>query len=67
MLLPALKKFRQTIESIFDTLKDQPDFERHKAHTMAGLAARITQRILALTTTIWHNNPVLRSLTPYDH
>lgn len=64
----ALKKVRQTIESVFNTLKDQLDLERHKGRTMAGLAARITQRILALTTAIWHNdligNPTPRSLTP---
>lgn len=38
--------------------------------TMLRPAARITQHILALTTTIWHNdltnNPVLPSPTPYD-
>ena len=53
------------------TLKDQLDLERHKGRTIDGVTARITQRILALTTAIWHNdligNPTLRSLTPYDH
>lgn len=38
---------------------------------MAGVCARVAQRILALTATIWHNDridaPVLRSLTAYDH
>ncbi|MDO4901044.1 IS982 family transposase [Actinomyces sp.] len=67
----ALKKVRQVIESIFDTLKDQLDLERHKGRTPTGVAARITQRVLALTTAIWHNDligaPTLRSLTPYDH
>lgn len=67
----ALKKVRQIIESVFDTLKDQLDLERHKGRTIDGVTARITQRILALTTAIWHNdligNPTLRSLTPYDH
>ncbi|GLW55041.1 hypothetical protein Kpho01_30520 [Kitasatospora phosalacinea] len=33
--------------------------------------ARVLQRILALTTAIWHNHhtgqPVMRSLTAYDH
>lgn len=66
-----LKPLRQIIESIFDTLKDQLDLERHAARTTAGTCARIAQRILALTTAIWHNDhigaPVLRSLTAYDH
>jgi hypothetical protein len=66
-----LKPLRQAIESIFDTLKDQLDLERHAARTAAGVSARITQRILALTAAIWHNDnigaPVLRSLTAYDH
>lgn len=67
----ALKKVHQVIESVFDTLKDQLDLERHKGRKIDGVTARITQRILALTAAIWHNdvigNPVLRSLTPYDH
>jgi hypothetical protein len=37
----------------------------------AGVMARVWQRILALTAVIWHNDhsgqPVLRSLTAYDH
>jgi hypothetical protein len=36
-----------------------------------GVATRIVQRLLALTAAIWHNHhagqPVLRSLTAYDH
>ncbi len=66
----TLRKIRQTIESIFDTLKDQLGLERHGARTPTGVTARITQRILAPTTT-WPGhrtgNPALRSLTPYDH
>jgi hypothetical protein len=66
-----LKPLRQIIESIFDTLKDQLDLERHAARTTAGVCARVAQRILALTAAIWHNDrigePVLRSLTAYDH
>jgi hypothetical protein len=66
-----LKPLRQIIESIFDTLKDQLDLERHAARTTTGVCARVAQRILALTATIWHNDrigaPVLRSLTAYDH
>jgi uncharacterized protein (DUF2267 family) len=66
-----LKPLRQIVESIFDTLKDQLDLERHAARTAAGVCARIAQRLLALTAAIWHNDrigaPVLRSLTAYDH
>ncbi|RLP08560.1 hypothetical protein D9T14_08770 [Propionibacterium australiense] len=66
-----LKPIRQLIESIFDTTKDQLGLERHHAHTVEGIHVRITQRLLALTAVIWHNDkigaPVLRSLTAYDH
>lgn len=66
-----LKPLRQIVESVFDTLKDQLDLERHAARTVTGVSARIAQRLLALTTAIWHNDrigaPVLRSLTAYDH
>lgn len=65
------KPLRQTIESINQTLKAQLDLERHGGHTPAGVTARILQRILALTTAIWHNDhtnaPTHRSLTAYDH
>ena len=66
-----LKRLRQTIESIFDTLKDQLSLERHGGRTPAGVIIRVLQRLLALTAVIWHNHhtgqPTLRSLTPYDH
>lgn len=65
------KPLRQTIESVFDTFKGQLDLERHGGKTVAGVCARVAQRILALTAAIWHNDrihaPVLRSLTAYDH
>lgn len=65
------KPLRQIIESINDTLKGQLDLEAHGARTVAGVVARIWQRILALTTAIWHNDrtgaPGKRSLTAYDH
>jgi len=65
------KPLRQVVESIFDTFKGQLDLERHGGRTTAGVCARISQRILALTAAIWHNDrigaPVLRSLTAYDH
>jgi Transposase DDE domain len=65
------KPLRQIIESINNTLKAQLDLERHGGRTITGVAARILQRILALTAAIWHNDrtdqPILRSLTDYDH
>jgi Transposase DDE domain len=65
------KPLRQIIESVNDTLKGQLDLERHGGHTPAGVAARVLQRILALTAAIWHNGhtgqPVMRSLIAYDH
>jgi hypothetical protein len=66
-----LKPLRQVIESINNTLKAQLDLERHGGRTIAGVASRVLQRILALTAAIWHNDrtdqPILRSLTAYDH
>lgn len=65
------KPLRQIIESINDTLKGQLDLEAHGGRTIAGVCARIAQRILALTTAIWHNDligaDIRRSLTAYDH
>jgi hypothetical protein len=68
---PMLKKVRQLIESLNDTLKDQLDLEQHGGRTHEGIAVRIAQRVLALAAAIWHNfrtgQPVTRSLTAYDH
>jgi hypothetical protein len=65
------KPLRQIIESVNDTFKGQLDLERHGGHTPAGVMVRILQRILALTTAIWHNDTTgqhtLRSLVAYDH
>lgn len=65
------KPLRQTIESINQTFKAQLDLERHGGRTPAGVIIRVLQRILALTTAIWHNDktgqPVKRSLTAYNH
>jgi hypothetical protein len=65
------KPLRQVIESVNNTLKTHLDLERHGGRTIAGVAARVLQRILALTAAIWHNDrtdqPILRSLTAYDH
>ncbi|MDX3229168.1 IS982 family transposase [Streptomyces sp. ME19-01-6] len=62
---------RQVIASVNETFKGQPGLERHHGRTPAGVVARVMQRILTLTTAIWHNDqsgqPVLRSLTAYDH
>jgi hypothetical protein len=66
-----LRAVRQSIESVNDTLKDQLDLERHGGRTPTGVAARVLQRILALTAAIWHNwhtgQPIMRSLIAYDH
>jgi hypothetical protein len=65
------KPLRQTVESIFDTFKGQLDLEGHGGRTPCGVLTRVLQRILALTTAIWHNDrtsqPVKRSLLAYDH
>jgi len=65
------KPLRQVIESVNDTLKGQLDLEHHGGRTVAGVCARIAQRVLALTAAIWHNDrlglTVRRSLTAYDH
>ena len=67
-----LKPFRQIIESVNQTLKAQLDLERHCGRKPAGVWARVLQRLLALTTAIWHNETTnqtgpARSLTAYDH
>jgi hypothetical protein len=68
---PMLKKVRQLIESVNDTLKGQLDLEQHGGRTFEGVAVRVAQRILAMAAAIWHNNkigaPVTRSLIAYDH
>jgi hypothetical protein len=65
------KPLRQVIESVNETLKGQLDLERHRGRTPAGVIVRVLQRILALTAALWHNDhtgqPVMRSLTAYDH
>jgi hypothetical protein len=65
------KPLRQVIESINETFKGQLDLERHRGRTPGGVMVRILQRILALTAAIWHNDhtgqPVIRSLSAYDH
>ena len=65
------KPLRQIIESVNDTLKGQLDLEHHAGRTVAGVCARIAQRVLAMTAAIWHNDQlgltIRRSLTAYDH
>lgn len=65
------KPLRQIIESINETLKAQLDLERHGGRVPAGVAARIIQRLLALTAVVRHNEQIgqliRRSLTAYDH
>jgi hypothetical protein len=66
-----LKPLRQTVESVFDTLKGQLGLERHGGRTPTGVVVRLLQRLLAMTAAIWHNDhtgqTVLRSLVAYDH
>jgi Transposase DDE domain len=66
-----LKKVRQLIESVNDTLKGQLDLEEHGGRTFDGVAVRVARRLLAMAAAIWHNNktgsPVTRSLIAYDH
>ncbi len=66
-----LKPLRQTVESVFDTLKGQLSLDRHGGRTQTGVIVRVLQRLLAMTAAIWHNDhtgqTVLRSLTAYDH
>jgi hypothetical protein len=58
------KPLRQIIESVNETFKGQLDLERHRGRTPGDVAVRALQRILALTTAIWHNDhtgqPVMR-------
>jgi len=65
----ALASTRLVIESVFANLKGQMRLERHLAKTPAGLAARIAQRILALTIGILLNTLTgrpARALAAYD-
>lgn len=67
-----LRPLRQIIESVNQTLKGQLDLEQHGGRKPATVWARVLQRLLALTTAIWHNETTnqpgpARSLTRYDH
>jgi hypothetical protein len=64
-----LASLRLVIESVFANLKGQMRLEQHLAKTPAGLAARIAQRILALTIAILLNTLAgrpARALAAYD-
>jgi Transposase DDE domain len=69
--LGSLGRWRQWIESTFNTLKDQLGLERHRGRTLAGVYVRVAQRLLALAAAIWFNwqigAPDKRSLLAYDH
>ena len=65
----ALASTRLVIESVFSNLKGQMQLERHMARTVAGLALRIAQRILALTVGILLNTLAgrpARALAAFD-
>ncbi len=68
---PMLKKVRQLIESVNDTLKGQLDLEVHGGQSIERAAIRVAQRVPALAAAIWHNNktgqPITRSIIAYDH
>jgi hypothetical protein len=67
----VLKKIRQLIESVNDTLKGQLDLEQHGGRTLEGVAVRVAQRLPAMSASIWPNfhtgQPASRSLIAYDH
>jgi hypothetical protein len=67
----SLGRWRQWIESTFDTLKDQLGLERHGGRTVPGVLVRVAQRLLALAAAIWWNWQLgvedKRSLVAYDH
>jgi len=51
-----LKKIRQLIESVNDTLKGQLDLELHAGRTDEGVTVRVAQRLLALAVAVAHNH-----------
>jgi hypothetical protein len=65
----AKARTRLVIESVFATLKRQMGLQDHFAKTLAGLVARIAQRLLALTLGIYLNTLLgrpPRALAAYD-
>jgi hypothetical protein len=67
----TLRPVRQWIESVIDTLKGQLGLEQHGGRTLAGVHARVGQRLLALAAVVWFNWQLgaehKRSLVAYDH
>jgi hypothetical protein len=67
----SLRPVRQWIESIIDTLKGQLGLEQHGGRSLAGVHARVAQRLLALAAAVWFNWQLgvehKRSLVAYDH
>ena len=67
----SLRPVRQWVESVIDTLKGQLGLEQHGGRTLAGVHARVAQRLLALAAAIWFNWQLgaehKRSLVAYDH
>jgi hypothetical protein len=67
----SLAPVRQWVESVIDTLKGQLGLEQHRGRTLAGVHARVAQRLLALAAAVWCNwqlgAPVKRSLVADDH
>lgn len=65
----AKARTRLVIESVFSNLKRQMRLEDHLAKTLAGLAQRVAQRLLALTLGIFINllaGRPARALVAYD-
>jgi hypothetical protein len=65
----AKARVRLVIESVFSNLKRQMRLEDHLAKTLAGLAQRVAQRLLALTLGIFINllsGRPARALVAYD-
>jgi Transposase DDE domain len=65
---PPIRRIRQRIESVVNSLEDQLRLEYHLAKTPAGLLCRIAARILAFTAAIdlnWQLGQPTRALTTY--
>jgi hypothetical protein len=66
---PMLKKVRQLVESVTNTLKGRLDLERRGGRSFVGVAVRVAQRVVAMSAAVWHRNraggPISRSLLSY--
>jgi hypothetical protein len=67
----TLGPVRQWIESIINTLKGQLGLEQHGGRSLAGVHARVAQRLLAVAAVVWFiwqlGAEHKRSLIAYDH